>query len=285
LANGNGTDTSKLVGWRKILATALMIGIPVINGSIVGLNIKPPEDYEIATLIIWGVTVIVELSPTIATLIAGGKYINANTAQNIAGIKAQAKVDTANAMSATVPASKPAITSVPETPVAQPEPAYKPVDIKEWVSKAEAAAQGDGLKVDPTTRATYFYPMVANYDLRNVPRSKRAEEGLALVTKCLDLYIDSFKFQTGLPEAPTQAESNNLNVYMLKLKHDWEKSKGMTCSDNTFDQLRGLVSYFNDLYSAKYGLEQLVGKTVDWSIYGSGAFTPTQVGWDYAKLI
>jgi len=45
------------------------------------------------------------------------------------------------------------------------------------------------------------------------------------------------------------------------------------------------VAYFNDLYTAQDGLNQLTDKTVDWSIYGSGAFTPTQVGWDYAKLL
>jgi len=72
---------------------------------------------------------------------------------------------------------------------------------------------------------------------------------------------------------------------MFQLKKDYEKANNLLCSEKTFDDLRNLVAYFNDLYTAQDGLNQLTDITVDWSIYGSGAFTPTQVGWDYAKLL
>jgi hypothetical protein len=70
-----------------------------------------------------------------------------------------------------------------------------------------------------------------------------------------------------------------------KLKKDYEKANNLTWSNKSFEDLRSLISYFNDLYTAQEGLAQLAGKTVDWSIYGSGAYTPTQVGWDSVKLL
>ncbi len=275
MANEN---VSALTGWRKILATTLMIGIPAINSSIVGINLTMPDDYEVTTLIVWGIKILVEMTPTIATLIGGSKYISANKEQNIAAIESEAVVATA----AITPTASPAIVEQPRVVETAP---YTPIDIKAMVQAAEKSVQDTGIKVDASNRASFFWPYVANFDLRDIPRQHRISESIAMISKALELFSDSFKFQTKLNTVPTQEESNNLNVYMLKLKHEYEAANNLQCSDQTFDNLRGIVGYFNEIYAAKFGLEQLVGKTVDWSIYGGGAFTPTQVGWDYAKLI
>jgi hypothetical protein len=153
------------------------------------------------------------------------------------------------------------------------------------VGAAEENCRKDGVEVTPVSRAFYFYPYITRFDLREVPRDRRVSEAKRLVDKCVELFSEAFKFQTKLPKPPTPAEAANYHAYMLKLKKDYEKANGLTCSDSTFEHLRSTVSYFNELYSAQDGLSQLSGKTVDWSIYGSGSFTPTQVGWDYVKLL
>jgi len=84
------------------------------------------------------------------------------------------------------------------------------------------------------------------------------------------------------------AQSANRNAFMLDLKKAYEKANNMLCSNKTFEELRYMVGDFNDLYTALEGLNQLEGKTVDWSIYGeagNAGYGPLQVGWDYAKLL
>jgi hypothetical protein len=176
--------------------------------------------------------------------------------------------------------------AIPATLATAPAPsAYVPFDLDAAVGAAEECARKDGVEVTPISRAFYFYPQVTRFDLREVPRTERVSEAKRLVDKAVELFCEAFKYQTKLPKAPTPAEAANYHTYMLKLKKDYEKANNLTCSDETFEQLRNLVSYFTDIYTAQDGLNQLSGKTVDWSIYGGGAFTPTQVGWDYVKLL
>jgi hypothetical protein len=178
-----------------------------------------------------------------------------------------------------------AATVVPAMPTAPAASPYVPFDIDAAVGAAEESCRKDGVEVTPISRAFYFYPQVTRFDLREVPRTERLSEAKRLVDKAVELFCEAFKYQTKLPKPPTQADAANYHGYMLKLKKDYEKANNLTCSDKTFEDLRNLVSYFNDIYTAQDGLNQLSGKTVDWSIYGGGAFTPTQVGWDYVKLL
>jgi len=187
--------------------------------------------------------------------------------------------------SAAAAAEQPAAAQSTQAAAQVTEESYKPVDLDALVARAESSIKSDGQMIDPMSRAYYFYPSVAYFDLRQVPRSSRISESKNLVQKSLDLFSDAFKWYTKLDKVPTQAQAANIHGYMLQLKKDYEKANNMTCSNKTFEELRTIVTYFNDLYTALDGLNQLTGKTVDWSIYGTGAFTPTQVGWDYAKLL
>lgn len=279
MANGN---TSVLVGWRKILATLLMIAIPAVNGSVVGLNLKQPVDYETNTLIVWLITVLVELAPTIATLIAGSKYITANKEQNIAAME---YTDEEAAPKVTYAPVNPTTSSVSTQTVLLSETPYKASDLDAMIQVAEKQIQKDNEQVSPVSRAYYFYPMIAHFDLREVPRQYRIEESKRLVDKGLELFTEAFKFSTKLETVPTMLQSASLNTYMFELKKAVEKANNQVCSGQTFEHLRSMVTYFHELYEAQYGLKQLDGKTIDWSLYGGGSFTPTQVGWDFAKLI
>jgi hypothetical protein len=162
---------------------------------------------------------------------------------------------------------------------------YKPFDLDAAVGSAEEAIRRDGQAVAPLSRAYYFYPAIVNFDLRVVPRQLRVSESKRLVDKGLELFTDGFKSYTKLAKPPTPAQAQNARGYMLQLKKDYEKANNLTCSDRTFDELKNILSYFNDLYAAQDGLTQLDGKTIDWSIYGDSFFGPTQVGWDYARML
>lgn len=102
------------------------------------------------------------------------------------------------------------------------------------------------------------------------------------------MLIEAFKWYTKLEGIPTPAQAANRNAFMLDLKKAHEKANNLLCSNKTFEELRYMVGDFNDLYTALDGLNQLEGKTIDWSIYGeagNAGYGPLQVGWDYAKLL
>lgn len=162
---------------------------------------------------------------------------------------------------------------------------YVPVDCDVCLSKAEEAIRKDGLQVTPLNRAYYFWPYAVNFDLRPVPRQLRVDESRKLMNKCLELFTAAFTSYTGLSKVPAPAQASNIHTYMLTLKKDYEKANNLACSDRSFDELKNMVGYFHDIYTVLEGLDQLAGKTVDWSVYGSSAFTPTQIGWDFARLV
>jgi hypothetical protein len=274
----NGT-TSPLQGWRKILATLLMIAIPAVNGTVVGVNLQEPKDYNTNTLIVWVIMALLQLVPAIATLIAGADYLKRNTEQNIAAIESQAKDPKANS----VAVAQPAAAQIPT--LAAPDQPYKMVDLDAYITKAESNIKADGFAVDPMKRAYYFYPAAAYFDLRPVPREYRIAQAKEFIGKSLALFTEAFLWYTKLPAAPTPTQASNYHAYSAQLKREYEAANNVPCSNKTFDELKSIVTYFNDLYTADDGLNQLMGKTVDWSIYGGGAFTPTKVGWDYAKLV
>jgi len=129
-----------------------------------------------------------------------------------------------------------------------------------------------------------------NFDLREVPRQYRVSESKRLVQKALDLVTEAFKWYTKLDVVPTPVQSANRNAFMLELKKTYERANNMICSNKTFEDLRYMVGDFNDLYTALDGLNQLEGKTIDWTIYGETVM-PVMArcrwvgGWDYAKLL
>jgi len=278
-------DTTPLDGYKKIIVTLLTL----IAGSL-ALFIHDPT--KAATM---GEFLTSVLGPVLITIVgivytAVQGSIDKEKVKSDAVIASGAKQSVEAAASpkangaASLPAAAPIINPA-ALATAPAAPAYVPFDIGAAVGAAEEACRRDGVEVTPISRAFYFYPQVTRFDLREVPRTERISEAKRLLDKVVELFCEAFKFQTKLPKAPTQAEAANYHAYMLKLKKDYEKANNLTCSDETFEQLRNLVSYFNDVYTAQDGLAQLVGKTVDFSIYGSGAYTPTQVGWDYVKLL
>ena len=278
-------DTTPLDGYKKIIVTILTL----IAGSL-GLFITDPSKAQSVGQFLIDVIgpVAITLVGIIYTVVQGS--IDKEKVKINAVIASEAKQSIENASPpkangvASLPAAAPLINPA-ALATAPTAPAYVPFDIDAAVGAAEEACRRDGVEVNPISRAFYFYPQVTRFDLREVPRTERISEAKRLIDKVVELFCEAFKFQTKLPKPPTQAEAANYHGYMLKLKKDYEKANNLTCSDETFEQLRNLVSYFNDIYTAQDGLTQLVGKTVDFSIYGTGAYTPTQVGWDYVKLL
>ncbi len=216
-----------------------------------------------------------------SSVTANPSSVTANPSSVIASAAKQSENSSISPKADSAAAPQPA--AAPCIPAA-PADNYLPLDLDAALGSAEESCRRDGVEVTPISRAFYFYPIVTRFDLREFPREKRVDEATRLVDKAVELFIEAFKYQTRLPRPPTPAEAVNYHGYMLKLKKEYEKANNLACSDKTFEELRNLISYFNDLYTARDGLAQLIGKTVDWSIYGSGAFTPTQVGWDYVKL-
>ena len=269
-------ETTPLDGYKKIIVTILTLA-----SAAVGLFITDPS--KAATIGQFLVDVLGPVMITIVgiiyTIVQGN--IDKEKARSAAIISKAASPKAEGAVSAQAAAPL-----VPASLATAPAPSvYVPVDIDAVVGAAEERARKDGVEVTPLSRAYYFYPYMTSFDLREVPRAERISEAKRLLDKSVDLFIEAFKYQTKLPKPPTPAEAANYHAYMLKLKKDYEKANGLTCSDSTFEHLRSTVSYFNELYSAQDGISQLSGKTVDWSIYGNVAFTPTQVGWDYVKLL
>ena len=275
-------DTTPLDGYKKIIVTLLTL----IAGSL-ALFIHDPT--KAATV---GDFLTSVLGPVLITVV-GIVYTAVQGSIDKAKVQSTQvdppavppKADGAASLPAAAPSASAPMINPAALATAPKALSYVPFDIDAAIGVAEENCRKDGVEVTPISRAFYFYPMVTRFDLREVPRTARLSEAKRLLDKVVDLFIDAFKFQTKLPKAPTQAEAANYHAYMLKLKKDYEKANNLTCSDETFEQLRNLVSYFNDIYTAQDGLSQLAGKTVDFSIYGSGVYTPIQVGWDYVKLL
>jgi DNA-binding cell septation regulator SpoVG len=267
-------DTTPLDGYKKIIVTILTL----IAGSL-GLFITDPSKAQTIGQFLLDVIgpVAITLVGIIYTIVQGN--IDKEKVKTTAFI-APPKANGAASLPAAAPRVNPA--ALATAPAAAP---YIPFDIGAAIGAAEEQCRKDGVEVTPISRAFYFYPFVTRFDLREVTRTERLSEAKRLVDKAVDLFCEAFKFQTKLPKPPTPLEAASYHAYMAKLKKEYEKVNGLTCTDTTFEQLRNLISYFNDIYTAQDGLAQLQGKTVDFSIYGSGPFTPTQVGWDYVKLL
>jgi len=281
-------DTTPLDGYKKIIVTLLTL----IAGSL-GLFITDPGKAQTVGQFLTDVIgpVAITLVGVIYTVVQGQiDKEKVRTSSPAASSSKSGETDqspkacrdgSSDPSASTPPAAATPAPAIPAAPVDN----YLPVDLDAALGSAEESCRKDSQEVTPVSRAFYFYPIVTRFDLREVPREKRIDEAKRLVDKAIELFTEAFKFQTKLPKPPTPAEANSYHAYMLKLKKDYEKANNLTCSDKTFEELRNLISYFNDLSSARDGLAQLSGKTVDWSIYGSGAFTPTQVGWDYVRLL
>jgi hypothetical protein len=269
-------ETTPLDGYKKIIVTLLTLA-----AAAAGLFITDPAKAATIGQFLVDVLgpVLITIVGIIYTVVQGSIDKEKVKVVGIATKAASPKAEGAPSVQAAAPLVPASLSTVPAPS------AYVPLDIDAVIGAAEERARKDGVEVTPLSRAYYFYPFMCNFDLREVPRAERLSEAKRLVDKSVELFIEAFKYQTKLAKPPTPAEAANYHAYMLKLKKDYEKANGLTCSDTTFEHLRSTVSYFNELYSAQDGLSQLSGKTVDWSIYGSGSFTPTQVGWDYVKLL
>jgi hypothetical protein len=276
-------DTKPLDGYVRLLTTTISMVLTLIL-----IFVTDPAKAESITqfvnaLLIPAIPQIANIIFVIVRTITDGQKITAKKELQLAGVLPIAASGSAPAQLPVSPQVRPINPAALATaPAAAP---YIPFDIGAAVGAAEEQCRKDGVEVNPISRAFYFYPQVTRFDLREVTRTERVSEAKRLVDKSVDLFCEAFKYQTKLPKPPTQVEAASYHTYMAKLKKEYEKANGLTCSDTTFEQLRNLISYFNEIYAAQDGLAQLVGKTVDFSIYGSGAYTPTQVGWDYVKLL
>jgi DNA-binding cell septation regulator SpoVG len=269
-------ETTPLDGYKKIIVTLLTL----IAGSL-GLFITDPAKAQTV-----GQFLVDVIGPVAITLV-GIIYTIVQGQIDKEKVKAAPKLAAISEAKPSPKAESAPSQQLPVAPImpAAPVETYTPFDIDAAVGAAEESCRKDGQEVTPISRAFYYYPLITSFDLREVPKAKRICEAKRLIDKAVELFSEAFKFQTKLPKPPTLAEANNYHAYLLKLKKDYEKANGLTCSDNTFDELRNLISYFNELYNAQDGLAQLAGKTLDWSIYSGRAYSPTQVGWDYVKLL
>ena len=282
-------ETTPLDGYKKIIVTL----ITIIAGSL-GLFITDPAKAQTIGHFLIDVIgpVAITLVGIIYTIVQGSidkqKVISSVIAisrsrEPEARQSANQSINNGSSPKGdSVAAQQPAVTPyIPAAPVDD----YVPIDLDKMVAAANQSCRNDAIEVTPISTAFYFYPFITRFDLRDVPREKRISEAKRCIDKCVELFIEAFKYQTKLPMPPTPAEATSYHAYMGKLKKAYEQANNLTCSDKNFEDLRNVIGYFNDLYTAREGLDQLAGKTVDWSIYGSGAFTPTQVGWDSVKLL
>jgi len=269
-------DTTPLDGYKKIIVTLLTLA-----SGMVGIFITDPAKAQTI-----GQFLVDILGPVLITLV-GIVYtvVQGNIDKEKAKTTAvEAKAQAIMAQEASPKADGVAAVAAPIVTAAEIE-TYQPADLAKYITAAEGSIKADGQMITPLSRAFYFWPYIAHFDLRDVPRQLRINEAKRFVDKGVELFTEAFKFHTKLDNPPTPAQAGNQHSYMFQLKKEYEKANNLLCSNKTFEDLRNLVAYFNDLYTAQDGLNQLADKTVDWSIYGSGAFTPTQVGWDYAKLL
>jgi hypothetical protein len=272
-------ETTPLDGYKKISVTVLTTLLTVIL-----FFVKDPV--HASTLEQFWSGVLIPMVPVIVgmvyTVVQGGvdkekvKSTGAAAASSTAAGDESPKAESA-------PVVQPAVAQI--TVQAAEAETYTPVDLDKYVAAAEEGIRKDGQQVNPLTRAFYFWPAITRFDLRPIPRQLRISEGKRIVDKGIELFVDAFKFYTRLEKPPTPAQAASIHSYMLELRKGYEKANNMTCSDKTFEELRNMLTYFNDLYTAADGLAKLDGKTIDWSIYGTGFFGPTQVGWDFAKLL
>lgn len=168
---------------------------------------------------------------------------------------------------------------------------YKPVDLDALVATCEARIKQDHLKITPLTRATYFWPLMANYDMRDVPAELRVSEAKRLVGKALELHTASFKWFTLITDIPTPEEVADWNNYETVLKKKYAAAHHIPCCPaNVVAGLKHMVQDFNDLYVAGSGLNELdkaqkAGKALRWKMYGNSIYGPIQIGWDWKELI
>jgi hypothetical protein len=276
-------ETTPLDGYKKIIITL----ITIIAGSLSIFITDPAKAQTVGQFLIDVIGPAAIVLAGIIYTIVQGSIDKEKVKANVIAVSRSCEPEARQAAKPSpkgdsVVAQQPAVTPyIPAAPVDN----FVPVDLDAVIGVAEESCRKDGVEVTPVSRAFYYYPYVTRYDLRDVPREKRVSEAKRLIDKCVELFVEAFKYQTKLPKPPTPAEATSYHAYMGKLKKDYEKANNLTCSDKTFEDLRNLIAYFNDLYTAQDGLAQLAGKTVDWSIYGGGAYTPTQVGWDSVKLL
>lgn len=272
------TDTKPLDGYVRLITTTASMVLTVAL-----LFITDPAKATTITQF-WN-AVLIPAIPMVANII----FVIGRTVTDMKKIEAKKEVALAVAAAPITPVPTAVPTQVPApavssiAPAAEQQPQYKPVDVEAMVNAVEDGIRRDGLTVTDLNRAFYFYPKAANFDLRPVPRANRVEEATRITAKCLDLFKAGWKWYTKI-DVPTPDQCANPHVAMLSIKKAFEVAAGVTCSNQTFEELKNLIGYFNDLYSAMVGLEQLKGKIIDWSVYGGSTFGPFQVGWDYAKF-
>jgi hypothetical protein len=172
--------------------------------------------------------------------------------------------------------------------------AYTRINLDALVQHAIDNILADKLKVDPLKLATYFWPIMANYDMRDVPADQRVSEAIGLVRKAMDLYTEAFKWFTRITEVPTADQAAHWNEYNQVLKEAYAKANHLSCCpQGVVAALKSMVQNFNDMYTSLDGLNKLAeaqkaGKHINWDIYGpegNAMFGPMQIGWDWEKLL
>ena len=156
-------------------------------------------------------------------------------------------------------------------------------DIDLMLQAVEAGLISDGITSGPVIKAERFYDAVAAYDMRTVPRETRLATAKALMGKVKELDVEAWSKKINIA-IPTPEQCAQKTRFMYQFKKDYEKANGISCGDAPYTLLSSLLGYFNNMYEAQAGLDQLTG-TVDWSSFGNSQYSAQMVGWHYANLI
>jgi hypothetical protein len=162
---------------------------------------------------------------------------------------------------------------------------YTSKDVEIVESEAKADIQGNSLTVDKLNFAEYNYTHMSNYDLRPVARELRVDLAKEFLDNEVSLLNDAWVFATNIQTPPTPEQAASKSTSMYYFKKEWEKANGLKCGDNVYTTMSTLLGYYNGTYSALSGVESLIGKTVDYSVFGGGMFSPTSLGWEAANLV
>ena len=270
-------NASSLIGWRKILATILPIVVAAINATVAGANVQLPADYEVSTLIIWGITILATYLPTIIAAISSGYYVKKNVEQDAFHTETSASVAIAQSKSSVVPAPAavaPASAVQPSATTMQPSdstaqtvsmpdttPApvfYSYADADSMAAEVEASLKRDNA-FTPVALAYAFRSRVLNFSLSNVRPCDRVKQAAELVGMSKELFDQAITSYTG-SRAPTWDEYSNIPKLQFRYKQDYERTNNIPCSGRSMEEINGLLHTMEDFVRYKAGLE-LIGDT------------------------
>ena len=191
------------------------------------------------------------------------------------------------------PINQAAVTGTPAPPLAPPplkpivapqNEDYVPINMDDLINKAKNDIASGQTPLNDLNLAIYFKQEMVDLDGRTIPKDFRIAEFTRLVDKSLELFGVGFTSYTNIKTPPSAEQVAQPMIYYSQVKKDYIEANHLPCGSRTFENLKRIISEFNELYQAQFGLQQLAGKVCDWSIYGGGNFGPQQAGMDWVEL-